>query len=271
MKCPSCSRRVPAGTEICPHCDYIIDPSFLGDVSSGQPASAGENTPAEGVEPLDFDEEETPSEGTGEDESEPDEVERELEQLRRRRIVKNDRPRAMRIGQREGQEQDAAGEALQDVAGYLQRVWNFFGALDRSQQLVLGGAAAVFVGLFLPWVSDTTKDYLGLEVDGLILMLLVAVAAVSIVLRSKSGHWAEPGRARSLLYAQLVASVLGTLFVLVQMSRPLALVDVDPRVPAEAVHANLQFGIVLSLAASAVVLAGSVMEFKKMISSGGSS
>src|SRR5256885_10954109 len=34
VSCPNCSQEVEEGTSICPHCDHILDASFLGDVSA---------------------------------------------------------------------------------------------------------------------------------------------------------------------------------------------------------------------------------------------
>ncbi len=43
MTCPNCNKTVKDGTDICPHCDFIIDASFLGD--AGDPESAEPTLP----------------------------------------------------------------------------------------------------------------------------------------------------------------------------------------------------------------------------------
>lgn len=270
MKCPSCGKEIAADSAICPACDYIIDKSFLGEGYTGQDAdsAAGDDT-GDGVPGRDVTQ--PAAEPLAEDDLEPagdpDEMERELAELRKRRQVKREQPRALRISDQEsaGNLEEEAGRLFADVVSSLKRLWQSFLALARAERLVVGGAAVALLGSFLPWVSVAgagAVSLIGIEVDGWLLVLLAAATAAAALLRHKP-QWQEQPRRRVLLYGQLGASGLATLFVFTQIMRVDSLVELPEaaRVLPTALRASVQAGAVISLAAAATMLAGSVMQF----------
>lgn len=50
LNCPGCNRKVAEDTAICPHCDHIIDESFLG--GSGDEGNSGGSDESTGVRPA---------------------------------------------------------------------------------------------------------------------------------------------------------------------------------------------------------------------------
>ncbi len=271
MKCPSCGKDIDVDTAICPHCDYIIDKSFLGDGytdqdedtpdgdGAGRASAGGEDGTQPAGTPLDDDDLEPAGD--------PDEVDRELAELRRRRHVKREQPRALRISEQESSDslEVETGRLFADVVAFLKRLWQNFLVMPRADRLVVGGAAVAFLGAFLPWVSVAGAGALtliGIEVDGMLLVLLAAATVAAVLLRRKP-NWQEQPRRQVLLYGQLGASGLATLFVFVQIMRVDSLVEFPEaaRLMHTALGASVQPGAVISLLAAATMLGGSVMHF----------
>ncbi|HIA92044.1 TPA: hypothetical protein EYO12_02915 [Candidatus Saccharibacteria bacterium] len=121
---------------------------------------------------------------------------------------------------------------------------------DRNLMLLVGGAAALIVGLFLPWAS-ASAGFISFSVNGfdangalpLILAALAVVAGLNLMNQKTKTMWA----------VALGASALALLMVLVDWPSDDGLGVV-----------SIGVGYYLSLAGSLAMTAGSGMKFKEL-------
>ena len=121
---------------------------------------------------------------------------------------------------------------------------------DRNLQMIVGGAVALIVGMFLPWVSVDTGFFdvsaNGFDANGIFPLILAVVAvgaALNVMNRDK----------KQMAMVALVASGLGALIVLIDWPSDLDGFD----------GVSIGLGYYLTLLAALVMTAGSFMMFQK--------
>lgn len=202
VKCTACQRAVADGTSICPHCDAILDFSFLGDL----PTDAGEDTPV--PKPV------RPAPGTG-TRSPPPKVRRApVDDLPPRPVPQQAVPppaperetfahgaaalpaAGLDLDASPEDETQPAGDLEDHVHPELARGWAAFRSLSFEDKLTAGSASALALMSAMPWRSSLADgDELGILGWGVLTLALAAAAGASL--------WARrAGKQRPLSGAQ---------------------------------------------------------------------
>lgn len=235
MNCPSCNNRVLDGTVICPHCDHILDTSFLGsDITNETPPIP---SPARQLTlPV-----ATNAGGQPETAVFPDEnahaasagISRKLDQI--------------------AAPSNEAQEAVDELVAN-------FKSMALSQKLTVMGAAAAIASLALPWKNTLdNSDTIGLLAGGWFVGLLAALVLVAMfmrrhpLLRHRRIHLMQGVAATSLLTCIACVSYLKS----VREWRVVRSAGLLVREPT----AWPDFGVYLALVASLVMLSGAVKSY----------
>ncbi|HUU00143.1 MAG TPA: hypothetical protein VM425_01740 [Myxococcota bacterium] len=256
MRCPNCGKEVPDGTAICEHCDHILDKSFLGggftDDSAGE---SGGNYDQDGSSGSD-------------DQASPggDQVDREMEALRRRRRVEKNPPRGASGIEESKDLGEEAGKLVKDVKGTFSNAWGFYKKQDTSDKLCTAGAAFVVLFVFFPWVtisgaSSITK--IGIEVGGWFSMLMGAAMIALIYMRGQK-HWRD--KQKVVIYAQAGVAGLTLISLLIQMGKLSSLTAADTDSPLEmTLGTHIQIGLVFSMLGAIAMAAGAGLLLKEKV------
>ncbi len=219
MDCPGCHAQVADGTAICPHCDHIIDDSFL---SSGEPQEAEPEPEDEGAEftpvgpapkahdktqvkkqsPWDGEEgtrrtgKTAPAPRRAMPEAPPRTVPRRAAPATARRVSAPEpeltppQPeraappeRRVPLGRASAYGTDVP-TGLASPEDVLSDLKAFFRSLSFSDRLAFGGAAAVVAACFLPWKDTRAEDeVLGFLSLGFACFLGALLAMGAVVMR----------------------------------------------------------------------------------------
>jgi hypothetical protein len=245
MNCPSCHKQVKDDAQICPHCDHIIDASFLGDVSGDADDDAdptvrpSPTAPAANRWAKYYDEE-------AED-------------------TKN-LPKNLRSPKSAGAKADVLGSdrvvgASEQLEGMLSR----FKSLCFEDKVTFVAGALTTIMIFMPWRNTAADgDELGLlSLSGLLCLVFVFGAIVAIFGRTANYFPSLPRSMFPLLsvgFGGLVAiTAIATGISSIdrtQVQGPLGATPVTNSMPA--------FGVWLTVVCAAGVIVGGILSFKRI-------
>lgn len=258
MKCTACHRAVDDGTSICPHCDAILDASFLGDL----PSRGEDDTPV--PQPL-------PSRRQG---SAPKVRRAPVEEL------PAVQPGAFEAGERGGPragvgalpdasvgidespeaETQPAGGAPDDLYLELSRSWAAFRRLSFEDKLTAVSAVALALMSAMPWrTSLADGDELGLLGWGLSSLALAGIAGATI--------WARmAGKSRPLSGSQwpMAAIASGGISALTSAIAILASFERTAQFGAQVTTAWPAFGAFGAVLCSGGVLLGGTLTLMRL-------
>ncbi len=264
MKCPKCGKENDEGISICQYCDFILDPSFLGQdyAQEEEPGSADlDELGADEFSELTPSSEEEPFEGNdSEDEEDVDEedkeIERQLQELRDKRAKHSVAHSAADMrkdrGIDKGTDKDIKSDSIQDdLRQTFQVITGFFGRLEKADKIAMVCAIGMFLFTIFPWVTISTQGSLsGLEVGGWFLLLLSASLGSLIYLRQDS-HWQK--REKYVIITQAAVVGIALVFLLVRVISIGSLKPVSPDgLPVSEGLYSIQvgFGFLFSLAST---------------------
>jgi len=258
---------VPDGTAICEHCDHILDKSFLGEGFTDEAGEdGGDELDQDDGDDLDEDGEEEVEEDVEGRSSNKDEVEREMEELRSRRRVEKNPPRAAAGIEESKDVSQEAGKLIKDVQGTFSNAWGFYKALGLADKLCTAGGAADFLFAFFPWVtisgaSSVTK--IGIEVGGLLSMLMGAAMIALVYIRQKR-HWRD--KQKIIIYAQIGVACITLIYLLYQMGHLGSMAPADTDSPIDmTIGTHTQIGLVFSVLGAMAMAAGAGLLLKEKV------
>jgi hypothetical protein len=299
MTCPNCKKTVKDGTAVCPHCDHIIDPSFLGaDIVAGggdtaeltlppkspaKPPAKPAGKPPQRAAPKPA-AKPKPAPSSSQDEGE-DAVasnpfraakesqnrwakyakEAEDDEENTRDLPSKKPPKPMRDGKPDELGADRAVAASDQLEGLFKQ----FKTLCFEDKLTIVAGLLATLMIFMPWRSTAEEgDVLGiLTIQGLVSLAFIASAIASVVGRLGNYIPALPRTAFPLLSVGLgglsVVTALVTGFTSIDRTMvhsPLGAVTIANSMPS--------FGVWLTVAASGGVVLGGLLTFKRVKTQG---
>ncbi len=227
MKCPKCGKENDEGVSICQHCDFILDPSFLGeDYEGDQQADSGEFaelnseefsevTPSSEQDEYKETREEEEEEEEKEEDEEDEEIERQLRELREKRGKHSVPHSAADLKRDDGTQKDIKNPVQDDLKKIFHGIATFFMNLQKADRIAMLSAVGMFLFTIFPWVSISNQGSLsGLEVGGWFLLLLGASLGALVYLRQDS-HWQS--REKYIIFVQAAVTGIALIFMLIRV------------------------------------------------------
>lgn len=239
MNCPSCNSPVSEGAFICANCDHILDTSFLGsDITN-------ESTPAPRLEADAAAPRDTPASAAA------------VAPLPSPRFAQQG---GAQTGARVSKRLDEIAAPSEDTKEAVDEMLADFKNMAVSQKLTVTGAAVVVASLALPWKNTIDgNDMIGLLGGGWFAGLLAGLVLVTMFARRhpQLQKW-RPQLMQGIAGTSLVAIVSCVYFV--SSSFEYQTIGSVGRL----VHKTTawpDFGVYVALAASVIMLGGSVKSY----------
>jgi hypothetical protein len=286
--CPNCDKSCEDGATFCPHCEAVLDASFLGDLpsdaegedtpvpearapkpASRQPARQPARSPKPAAArprrraPID----EEPRESTGAAEPEPSASSSGVGNKYSQYWVDDEppKPKAAAAAQsrasgptRPESAEGAFKTDTQDPGVIVKEAWTAFLALHFEDKMTVIASAALFFGSLMPWRTTTDGDDMGFLTWGF-LTLLLSIGAIAAVWARKTGKLPMlPARRMPMLSvaAGVVASIIASIFALTSFESGAQYGQVvSVSQPAA--------GVFFSILASAGVIVGGILTGKR--------
>ncbi|MGI5864786.1 MAG: zinc ribbon domain-containing protein [Myxococcales bacterium] len=269
MNCPNCQKSCDDGVTFCPHCDAVLDTSFLGGIADAPDGGDGEdNTPVPEARPA------RPSRKPAarprrrapieerEPEPEPEPRAAPVGAGKYDQYWTDDEPPVRQLKLERKAESPAEYEKfesdIEDPGEQIKALWSAFLGLHFEDKLTAACSIGLFVMSFMPWRSTPDSEVMGFLTWGF-LCTFASIGALAAIWIRKAGKLGFLPRAK----VPFLSTGAGTLAACVAALSAVSSYETTSQLGARIVLSSPSFGVFLSLLAACGVVVGGVLTARR--------